>query len=105
MVLVSQFNSRITELTKSIDALTDAVSERVASKLFDELDALLTHRHQLISELISLHASGIGQEKLRDYLITVRHRDTRIMQMLQNESDHVKNSLLQLGKIKRYITV
>jgi len=101
---VNPRKEKIDGLMRLIDSLTNSMLEQIANRMFEDLDSLFIQRQQLIDELIELAADDITSEEIHSYLVTFRHRDNSIMRMLQQESEQVKNNLLQLAKVKRYIS-
>lgn len=101
---MNQHKLILDQLIQSIDSITRTMCDLLARKLFDEVDGLFIRRQELISELMALHASGIAQDEIRSYFDSMRERDRDMLQMLQQEANQVKSNLLQLGKVKQYIT-
>lgn len=92
------------ELKNSIDALTSDIIVRIQAHSFENIEALLTHRHTLVSELIAAHKDDDEKEALINYLLTVRERDSMLMEALKEKQDLVKTSILQISKVKQYIS-
>lgn len=92
------------ELKNSIDSLTNDIIARIQQHEFENIDALLTHRHTLVAELIATHTANDEKEDLINYLLTVRERDHSLLQALKEKQDLVKTSVLQLNKVKEYIS-
>lgn len=100
---MNQYLQKIEDLKKLIDTLTESIADNVSKNLLTELDGLLSQRHNLIAELILLHSSDESRKDLINYLISIRKRDHGIMQVLVDERDQVKNTLLQMNKVKEYL--
>jgi hypothetical protein len=94
---------KITELKLDIDLVSDAISEKISQNLTAALDELLMQRHDMLAELIALHQTDEDRLSLLDYLGAVRERDYKLMRVLAERRDSIKDSLLKMSKIKEYV--
>lgn len=95
--------SRVEELKKMIDTMTQNIAEKIPEKKLDDVDQLFSNRQSLIAELISLHSTEESREELINYLMTIRQRDHHNIQMIKEERDQVHSALLKIGKLKEYV--
>lgn len=93
------------DLMQTIEALTTDIITQLTNDVMNTAESLLAQRQQLMSELISLHATGTDIVNVRDFVAMIHERDQSVMAMLKNEREHIKDALSKLNKVKQYVTV
>lgn len=100
-----EFDGRATEFTKLIDALTSQIIEKITAEKLSDVGALIIKRLDYLTELVSLVVTEKDKAWLLNYLEQFQATDQTIIQTVNKERDMVKNTLLNVKKIKQYSNV
>lgn len=99
---MKDINLRITELKKCIEDITLYINDQMILDDFDLLEAKLTERINLISELISLQSVGGDKEELIHFLKAIKEHDAKLVIAAKERREEIKKSLLNINNLKKY---
>lgn len=91
------------ELMQSINSLTNEISEKMTTQVFDAVELLLEKRQQLFAELMAVELSPAEMITVRDFIAVTQERDQQAMQSLQSERTLVQDAIVKTGKLKGYL--
>ena len=99
---MSDLQSRINQLRRSIDLLTQEAFQKINQGEYDGTNELLMRRLTLIKELVSLFPQHIDKQAMQHYLTELWERDQIIIQQIRQNKVEIKSVLSNLNKIKEY---
>lgn len=89
-----------------IDLLTKKIVDQINKNDWKDLDSLFDERLKMLNSLIKLFESENSDRKvLTDYLLEFQKRDELIGMNVAKELEMVRNSLLNINNVKKYINI
>lgn len=102
--MINNTQVSIHELIQQLNQLTQLIFKNIAEQDYADMEALLLKRQQYIQQFISLCASAVNIADYGQYFIDIKKHDADIMNALVKQNDALHQVLLQVGKVKQYIS-
>jgi hypothetical protein len=95
----------IDELKKTINALTQEIVEKASQDQFDDIDSRIDRRNEFMTLLIARSPNEISHDDLSSYLKNIMQSDQHVAEIITEQRNLIKKTLLSFDNLREYSNV
>lgn len=100
---MSDSNLEIETLKKSIDVLSQTILEKIKNNDFDDINAPIMKRLELLNKMISLSSVVKNKKEYQRYIRELHDQNLEMIHLVNKQYREIGSTLLNMSHLEKYL--